>query len=153
MVRVSLVIRDIEKNSFRRKSNFSCVSGGIFRRRSTRLNINVSVGNRRRLGKQLYNWFVKGNCKGVIHIPCNSLHEVVLKSVGTFGAEQRFSTCGPWTTRGPWPSAWWSASRATFLFLKNINTQTDEFWQISMAQFSVVVRHREIKFVSGPQVS
>src|SRR6218665_1897559 len=25
---------------------------------------------------------------------------------------QRFSTCGPWTTRGPRPSAWWSASKA-----------------------------------------
>jgi len=41
-VKVSLVIRDIAKNIFRHKSviisNFSCVSGGIFLRRSTRQN-------------------------------------------------------------------------------------------------------------------
>jgi len=34
-----------------------------------------------------------------------------------------------------------------------INTQADEFWQISMTQFSVVVRDQETKFVSGPRVS
>jgi len=25
---------------------------------------------------------------------------------------QQFSTCGPQTTSGPWPSAWWLASKA-----------------------------------------
>jgi len=35
-VKDSLVIRDIAKNIFRRRSNFSCVSGGILRRRNTR---------------------------------------------------------------------------------------------------------------------
>jgi len=40
-----------------------------------------------------------------------------------------------------------------FLFFKDINTQTDQFWQFSMSQFSVVVRDRETKFVSGPRVS
>ena len=30
---------------------------------------------------------------------------------------QRFSTCGPRTTSGPRPSAWWSAGRAWYLCL------------------------------------
>src|SRR6218665_3649583 len=37
MVWVSLVIRYIGRNIFRRRSNFSCTCGDIFRRRSTRL--------------------------------------------------------------------------------------------------------------------
>jgi len=37
MVWVSLVIRYIGKNIFRRRSNFSCACDGIFRRRNTRL--------------------------------------------------------------------------------------------------------------------
>src|SRR6218665_2451264 len=37
MVWVSLVIRYIAKNIFRRRSNVSCACGGIFRRISTRL--------------------------------------------------------------------------------------------------------------------
>src|SRR6218665_3779144 len=37
MVWVSLVIRYIDKNIFRRRNKFSCACGGIFRRRSTRL--------------------------------------------------------------------------------------------------------------------
>jgi len=37
MARVSLVIKDIEKNIYRHRSNFSCVSGGIYHRRSTTL--------------------------------------------------------------------------------------------------------------------
>jgi len=41
-------------------------------------------------------------------------------------------------------------AKATYLFFKNINTQTDQFWQFSMTQFSVVVRDRGTKFVSGP---
>src|SRR6218665_323396 len=44
-------------------------------------------------------------------------------------------------------------TEATYLFFKNINTQTDQFWKLSRAQFSVVVRNCETKFVSGPQVS
>src|SRR6218665_3725094 len=35
--RVTLVIRDIENNIYRRRSNLSSVSGGIYRRRSTTL--------------------------------------------------------------------------------------------------------------------
>ena len=34
---------------------------------------------------------------------------------------QRFSTCGPRTTGGPRPSAWWSASKTWYLFLFKLN--------------------------------
>ena len=34
---------------------------------------------------------------------------------------QRFSTCGPRTTGGPRPSAWWSASKAWYFSLFTLN--------------------------------
>jgi len=67
--------------------------------------------------------------------------------------QHRFSTRGPRTTGGPRASAWWPARKGNFYFLKNINTQTDQFWQFSMAQFSAEVRDQETKVVSGPRVS
>src|SRR6218665_2819019 len=55
---------------------------------------------------------------------------------------------GPMVVSGYLPGG--PRARATFLFCKDINTKPDQFWQFSMAQFSLVVRNREIKFVSGP---
>ena len=56
--------------------------------------------------------------------------------------DQRLSTSGP-PAKG----------KATFLVFDDINTQTDQIWQFSMAQLSVVVCDQETKFVSGPRVS
>ena len=46
-----------------------------------------------------------------------------------------------------------SRAKATFLVSKDINTKTDQFWQFSMVQFTVVILDRETKFVRGPQLS
>jgi len=67
--------------------------------------------------------------------------------------DQRFSTNGPPTTTvvRDYHSAWWSASKGyrplgpTFLFFNAINTA--QFWQFSMAQFSVVIHNREKIFL------
>jgi len=53
--------------------------------------------------------------------------------------------------RGHLPSG--PRAKAIYVLAKDINTQTDQFWQFSMTQFSVVVRDRETKFVNGPRVS
>jgi len=51
---------------------------------------------------------------------------------------------GPLAVRGHLPGG--KRARDTFLFCKDINTQTDQFWQFSAAQFSMVVCEREKNF-------
>ena len=43
-----------------------------------------------------------------------------------------------------------SQEKGISLSFNDINTQTDQFWQIFMTQFTVVVRDRGTKFISGP---
>src|SRR6218665_2749961 len=63
--------------------------------------------------------------------------QVAAWSSNNIAKYQRFSTCGPCVDH------WWSASKGYVLFCKDMNTQTDQFWQFSMAQFSVAATKRQ----------